>query len=114
MSAPTFTVLLPVHRLPDLVPFGVQSVLTQPRRDFELFIICDGAPPDTAEAAKAFAGSDPRVHAVVQTKGERHGEIWRHLALQEARGRIVCQIADDDLWFPDHLSEAEALMAEAD
>jgi hypothetical protein len=113
-DAPTFTILAPVHRPPDLLAFAVGSVLQQTRQDFELFIICDGAPRATAEAARAYAARDPRVRAFVHPKGERHGEAWRHLALQDARGRIVCQIGDDDLWFPDHLAEAEALMAEAD
>ena len=113
-DAPTFTVLAPIHRPPDLLPFAIRSVLDQTRPDFELFIICDGAPEATAEAARAFAAQDRRIRAFVHPKGERHGEAWRHLALQEARGRIVCQIGDDDLWFPNHLVEAEALLAAAD
>jgi len=111
---PVFTVLAPVHRPPDLLPFAVRSVLDQSRQDFELFIVCDGAPDATVEAARGFEAQDPRVRAFVHPKGERHGEAYRHLALQAARGRIVCQIGDDDLWFPDHLAEAEALMATAD
>ncbi|HYG26232.1 MAG TPA: glycosyltransferase family A protein, partial [Caulobacteraceae bacterium] len=113
-TAPTFTILLPIHRPPDLLHFAVGSVLRQTRPDFELFVICDGAPAATAEAARAYEAQDPRIRARVHPKGERNGEAWRHLALQEARGRVVCQIGDDDLWFPEHLAEAEALMAEAD
>lgn len=113
-DTPAFTVLAPIHRPPDLLPFAIRSVLGQTRHDFELFIICDGAPEATAEAARAFAAQDRRIRAFVHPKGQRHGEAWRHLALQEARGRIVCQIGDDDLWFPDHLAEAEALLAAAD
>jgi glycosyltransferase involved in cell wall biosynthesis len=89
-------------------------VLAQTRQDFELFIICDGAPEATAEAARAFAAQDRRIRAFIHPKGERHGEAWRHLALQDARGRIVCQIGDDDLWFPNHLAEVETLLATAD
>jgi glycosyltransferase involved in cell wall biosynthesis len=113
-SSPEFTVLAPVNRPPDLLPFAVRSVLGQSRQDFELFIICDGAPSATVEAARRFEAEDPRVRAFVHPKGERHGEAWRHLALQEAHGHIVCQIGDDDLWFPDHLAEIAALMASAD
>lgn len=113
-DAPTFTILAPIHRPPELLPFAIRSVLDQTRQDFELFIICDGAPDATAAAARAFAAQDPRISAFVHPKGERHGEAWRHLALQQARGRIVCQIGDDDLWFPNHLAEAEALLATAD
>jgi hypothetical protein len=113
-DVPTFTVLAPIHRPPDLLRFAVGSVLGQTRHDFELFIICDGAPEATAHAAAAFERQDNRIRAFIHPKGERHGEAWRHLALQEARGRVVCQIGDDDLWFPDHLAEVDALMEAAD
>jgi glycosyltransferase involved in cell wall biosynthesis len=114
MSAPTFTVLLPVHRPPLLLPYAVRSVLAQRRETFELFIICDGAAEATVEAAQAFARDDRRVRVFAHPKGERLGEAYRHEALEEARGRFVCQIGDDDLWFGNHLSEARRLMEVAD
>lgn len=114
MSPPLFTVLLPVHRPPTLLPLAVRSVLAQSLGAFELFIICDGAPAETVAVAEAFARSDPRVRVFAHPKGERNGEAWRHLALQGAAGRYVCQIADDDLWFDNHLAEAEQLMSAAD
>jgi len=114
MSAPLFTVLLPVHRPPALLPFAVRSVLAQSCAALELFIICDGAPAETVAAAEAFAAADPRVRVFAHPKGERNGEAYRHLALEQASGRYVCQIGDDDLWFADHLAEAAQLLAEAD
>ena len=41
-AAPTFTILAPVHRPPELLAFAIGSVLNQTRQDFELFIVCDG------------------------------------------------------------------------
>jgi hypothetical protein len=114
MSETTFTVLLPVHRPPDLLPFAVRSVLDQARQDFELFIVCDGAPEATVAAARGFAEEDPRVRVFAHPKGERNGEAWRHQALEQAAGRLVCHIADDDLWFDDHLVEVERLLSSAD
>jgi hypothetical protein len=103
-----------VHRLPALLPYAVRSVLDQRRGDFELFIVCDGAPEETAAAAYGFAAEDRRIRVFAHPKGERNGEAWRHLALQQAAGRYVCHIADDDLWFDDHLIEVERLLATAD
>lgn len=111
---PRFTVLLPVHRPPDLLPYAVASVQRQQRRDFELFIICDGPPRATVEMALALARQDRRIRVFDRPKGARHGEAWRHEALQEARGDFVCQISDDDLWLPDHLDEVALLLAEAE
>jgi glycosyltransferase involved in cell wall biosynthesis len=108
----TFTVLLPVHRPPALLPFAIESVLAQGRQDFELIVICDGAPPATVDRAREAAARDPRIQVHAHPKGERIGEAYRHEALARARGSLVCQIADDDLWFPNHLQEIELLLRE--
>ena len=112
MSDPEFTILMPVVRSPELMPFAIESVFKQTRRDFEVFIIGDGAPPETIAAAEGFAARDPRVRVFAFTKGERHGEAHRHNVLGQARGKYICAIGDDDLWFPDHLEEMAALLAE--
>ena len=109
-----FTILLPIHRPPVFLPLAVDTVLAQTVDDFELFIICDGAPPETAARARDFERQDSRIRAFVHQKGERHGELWRHAALQQARGKYVAHINDDDLWFPNHLEEMVVLLAEAD
>lgn len=114
MSAPGFTILLPVHRPPALLPYAIASVQTQERQDFELFVICDGAPPETAAFARERAAVDLRIRVFEHPKGERNGEIYRHQALQEARGEHVCQISDDDLWLPNHLTEMTMLMRSVD
>lgn len=113
-TAPTFTILLCINRAPALLPFAVASVRAQTRPDFELLILCDGAPEATAAAAAALAAEDRRIRVLVHPKGERSGERWRHQALADAQGHLVAMIADDDLWFPDHLAELAVLLAETD
>ncbi|MEZ5829595.1 MAG: glycosyltransferase family A protein [Dongiaceae bacterium] len=113
-SPPLFTILLPIHRPPSMLPYAITSVLGQTRPDFELFVICDGAPPESAACAQAFAVKDARVQLFVHPKGQRSGELYRDQALQSAHGRYVCQIADDDLWFPNHLEEMALLLDHAD
>jgi glycosyltransferase involved in cell wall biosynthesis len=116
MTTPTpqFTILLPVHRPPALLPYAVRSVLWQEMTNWELFIICDGAPDETAQMARSFAAADPRISVFAHPKGPRHGEIYRHQALERARGELVAQIADDDMWFPNHLRELAALLRTCD
>jgi glycosyltransferase involved in cell wall biosynthesis len=97
-----------------LLPFAIESVLEQSVTDFELLIICDGAPPETVACAKAYAERDARVHVFEFPKGARHGEEHRDRVLNEAMGRYVAQICDDDLWFPNHLEEMERLLTTAD
>jgi hypothetical protein len=114
MSTPAFTVLLPVNRPPAMLPYAIESVLMQDRRDFELMVICDGAPPETAACARDLAERDSRIQVFAHPKGERHGEVYRDQVLRQARGRFVCQIGDDDLWLPDHLDEMSKLLDQVD
>jgi glycosyltransferase involved in cell wall biosynthesis len=97
-----------------MLPYAIASVLAQRRRDFELFVICDGAPADTAALAREWVAADPRIRVFEYPKGERNGEVYRHQALMEARGRYVCHIADDDLWLPNHLTELARLLRRVD
>jgi glycosyltransferase involved in cell wall biosynthesis len=114
MSLPRFTVLLCVHRAPALLPFAIETVLWQSHGNFELFIVCDGAPPETAACAHTFAVRDPRVRVFEFEKGERNGERHRDRVLASASGDLVAHIAYDDLWFPDHLKELAALLSEVE
>ncbi|MET0634302.1 MAG: glycosyltransferase family A protein [Xanthobacteraceae bacterium] len=114
MSSPRFTVLLTVHRQPLLLPFAMESVLWQSHSNFELFVVCDGAPAEAAGCARAFAARDPRVRVFDFEKGERRGERHRDTALALASGEFVAQLADDDIWFPEHLKELAALLADVE
>ena len=109
-----FTVMLCVHRPPAMLAFAIESVLWQSHADFELFVVCDGAPRETIACAEVFAARDPRVRVFDFPKGERIGEAHRHNVLAQATGVFVAHIADDDLWFPDHLKELAALLADVE
>lgn len=109
-----FTILLPVNRNADLITYAIQSVLAQTIQNFELFIICDGAPSDTTACAQLFAEKDRRISVFSFPKGERHGEVHRHTALQQAKGKYIAHVADDDFWFPNHLEEMSKLLQHVD
>src|SRR5262245_9622431 len=98
--SPLFAILLPITRPPAVLPLAIESVLAQTIADFELLVICDGAPPETVACAEDYAGRDPRVKVFAHPKGARHGEAYRHSALATSDARYVAHICDDDLWMP--------------
>ncbi|KRD27086.1 MULTISPECIES: glycosyltransferase family 2 protein [Acidovorax] len=114
MSDPLFTVVIPTHDHADTLWYSVASVQWQTCQGFELFIVGDGAPQRTREIAQTLAGRDPRIRYFDNPKGQRHGEAYRHLALQEAKGRFVAYQSDDDLWLPDHLETLADALAQHD
>jgi glycosyltransferase involved in cell wall biosynthesis/outer membrane murein-binding lipoprotein Lpp len=111
---PRFTILLAINRPPVFLPFAVESVVAQTVKEFELFVVCDGAPVETIDCAREQARRDPRIKVLVFPKGERIGEAHLDNALMAASGRYVAHIEDDDLWFPTHLEELEKLLRTAD
>src|ERR1041385_4202708 len=108
--APLFTILLPITRPPVFMPFAIETVQAQTISQFELFIVCDGAPPETVQCAEQYARNDSRIRVFPFEKGERHGELHRHAALQSASGPYIAAIEDDDLWFPNHLEAMQRLL----
>ncbi|MEX0644949.1 MAG: glycosyltransferase family 2 protein [Parvularculaceae bacterium] len=109
-----FTVLIPTFNHGVIIHSAIGSVLEQTVDDLELFIVCDGSPPETHSIVAEYEARDKRVRAFKFEKGERHGEASRHKALEEATGEAVAYLADDDFWFPDHLAVMRELLADAD
>lgn len=105
-----FLILLPIHRPPNLLKFAIASVLNQTEQDHQLHIISDGAPEETTQEVLAIARRERRVTSHIFAKGERYGETYRDPIIREARSKIICQISDDDVWFPNHLHEIEQLL----
>ena len=71
----------------------------------EIFVIGDGVPDETRQILHEITNFDMRVLFFDHPKGPCHGEIYRHRALLQERGRIVCYLADDDLYLPHHAEE---------
>ncbi len=114
MAGPLFTVILAVIRPPAMLPIAIESVLAQSEQDFELCVICDGAPDETVACARQFAQNDARVKVFAFAKGAGQGELYRHQVLSAANSCYVAHISDDDIWFPDHLAELAALLGKVD
>lgn len=107
------TVLVPTHDHGPTLLRSVKSALAQTVADLEVLVVGDGVPDETRKVMAELT-ADPRVRFFDNPKGPRHGELHRHAALQEARGEIVCYLADDDLWLPGHVEEMRRLLAKAD
>lgn len=107
------TVLIPTHDHGPMLYHSVKCALTQTVADIEVFIIGDGVSDLTREVG-AVLSQDRRIKFFDHPKSPRTGEPYRHAALAEARGEIVCYLADDDLWLPNHIETMRRLLADAD
>jgi len=110
----TATVLIPTHDHGPALLRSVRSVLAQTVHELEVFVIGDGVPDVTRKLMADVTAADERVRFFDHPKGQRHGELYRHAALQEARGEIVCYLCDDDLWLPGHVEHLHDLLRNSD
>jgi glycosyltransferase involved in cell wall biosynthesis len=108
------TILIPTHNHGELIRYPIECVLSQTHSDWELFVVGDGAPRETAQLVAEYQKKDPRIRFFDNPKGERHGEAHRHVALLEATGDVVCYLSDDDLWCPGHLAYLIELLGVAE
>jgi glycosyltransferase involved in cell wall biosynthesis len=129
-ARPLVSVVIPTYNRWPLIQESVQSVLDQTFRDFEVVVVDDTSPDGTAEHLRA---AYPSVRVVTQAAGARPPKMVtdegggvrrsglgrrgaaRNQGIQEARGRYVAFLDDDDLYEPWHLEQfAEALAQNPD
>jgi glycosyltransferase involved in cell wall biosynthesis len=108
------TVFIPTHDHGPLLEFAVRSVLGQTVQSFEIFVVGDGVPLSVRADVERIVGLDPRIRLFDFPKRGRTGVPHRNAVLSEAAGRVVCYLADDDLWLPHHLEAMLALLNGAD
>jgi glycosyltransferase involved in cell wall biosynthesis len=88
---PEFSVVIPVYREPHRVASLIQTysdALQEFTPDWELLVVVNGSPDDTAEVARQAAGGRPGVR-VLETPLGGWGRAVK-LGLREARGRFLC------------------------
>ena len=107
------TIVIPTYRHAALIPYSVTSALEQEGASIEVFVIGDGVEDDTRAALEPFL-AEAQVRFFDYPKGEGNGDLSRHEALQEASGRIVCYLSDDDLLLRDHVAEMSRLLEDGD
>ena len=102
MGVPRLSIGLPVYNGEGLLPAGIDALLTQSYKDFEL-IISDNASTDrTAEICRGYEAQDSRVRYIRQS--HNIGMVANHNVLVGfARGEFFTWASHDDLYADDYL-----------
>lgn len=107
---PTISFLVPCYKLAHFLPECVESILSQSFTDFELLILDDCSPDNTAEVAATFR--DPRVRYVRHEKNLGHVGNF-NAGIRLSRGKYVWIISADDRFRNDHIAERYVQLMEA-
>ena len=105
------SIIVPFHNAGDTLEACLKSVYGQSFGDWELILVDDGSTDGSAEAAREYAGSDPRVSLVRLAPGEGVSGA-RNAGLGRVRGEYFTFLDADDLLTPEALERLEKLLRE--
>lgn len=107
MTPPKVSICIPTYNRADILPYAVNSVLSQSYTDFEL-LICDDASPDhTAEVVAGW--SDPRIRYIRHPQNIKRSRNMRS-GYVAAAGEYFIKFDDDDALTPTFLEKAVAVL----
>ncbi len=107
---PDVTVIMPAYKAMDTIAESIRSVQSQTLQNWELIIVDDGSPDETAQIAIAAAGNDQRI-TVIQ-RCNRGPSLARNHGAGLARANILAFLDADDLWAPQRLKGMLRVLAE--
>ena len=93
MNRPKVSFIVPCYKLAHLLPQCVESILAQTYRDFEILIMDDCSPDDTAEVSRGF--NDPRVKHVRNEPNLGHLRNYNK-GFDLATGQYLWLVSADD------------------
>ena len=107
--SPVVSVVIPTYNRAAFLLETLASVFAQSFTDYEVIVVNDGSPDDTAERLRPFAEAGRIVYREQRNAGQ---STARNRGFAEARGEFIAFLDDDDLWPPDKLAWQVAALRE--
>ncbi|WP_111668784.1 glycosyltransferase family 2 protein [Algoriphagus litoralis] len=104
MNFPLVSIISATYNSSHLLKHAIQSVLDSDFQDWELVVVGDCCTDDTEAVVLGF--SDPRIHFYNLEKNSGQQATPNNFGLQKASGKYIAFLNQDDLFFPDHLSQS--------
>src|SRR5437868_1801667 len=108
METPMFSVIIPTYNRAAFITRTVQSVLDQTYKSFEIIIVDDGSTDDTEAVLQPLIQSFSNIY-YFKKKNEERGAA-RNFGIMRAKGNYVTFLDSDDIFYPNHLQEADELI----
>lgn len=109
--APKISVVMSTYNRANHLIKSIDSVLSQTEGDFEFIIINDGSTDSTKRILSAFAHKDKRIK-ILDNDGNKGLIYSLNRGLDEARGKYIARMDDDDVSLPNRF-ERQLMFMEA-
>jgi len=96
------SVITPAFLAAEHIGEAIRSVIAQDHQDWEILVVDDGSPDETAGVVESFSRNDSRIRLIRQPNSGPAAA--RQRGLDEANGRYVAFLDADDYWVPEKLS----------
>ncbi len=106
-ATPKVSICVPTYNRAAILPYAVESVLSQTYPDFELLICDDASPDNTAEVVSQW--SDPRIRYIRHPQNIKRSRNMRS-GYEAAAGEYFIKFDDDDALTPTFLEKAVAVL----
>lgn len=106
---PYISIIVPVYKVGDYIKNTVQSIINQDYRDFELVLVDDGSPDDSAAIAESLLKESSVEYTIVHTEN-RGVSAARNTGIENSKGKYVIMVDADDVLTPNFLSKYVSLI----
>ena len=103
------SIITPVYNCEQLIEQTIKSVQNQTYKNWEMILVDDCTPDNSAEIVKKYASEDSRLkyYKLEENSG---AAVARNKALSEAKGRFIAYLDADDLWKPEKIEKQVQFM----
>lgn len=107
------SIITPVYKCEEYIEKTMNSVLAQTYPNWEMLLVDDCSPDNSAELVRAYAQRDPRFR-YIRLETNSGAAIARNVGLENAKGRYIAYLDADDIWLPEKLERQIRFMEEND
>jgi glycosyltransferase involved in cell wall biosynthesis len=104
-TIPTVSIVMPAYGVEAYIAHAIECVQKQTLKDWELIVVDDASPDESAAIAERFAHADPRI-AIVHHSENQGLSAARNTGMAQARGRYLWFADPDDSYDPTLLEES--------
>ncbi len=113
MEKPLVSVITPVYNCEQYLNLTIESVLCQTYTNWEMILVDDCSPDNSAEIIRSYQQKDDRIR-YVRLSENGGAAIARNKALEVSRGRYIAYLDADDIWLPEKLEKQIDFMTKND
>lgn len=97
------SIITPVYSCEAYIRETIESVLRQTYQNWEMILVDDCTPDNSAEIIMQYQEQDARIK-YIKLSQNGGAAVARNTALGEAKGRYIAYLDADDIWMPDKLA----------